>query len=93
MRIIGCDLHTRQQTLAMLDTTTGEIVNTTLLHEGDGVLARAGRIRLSNLAHNRAISARPTLGIGASVAPLVRRLPGPNHALSFRPGAQAKSVR
>lgn len=37
MRIIGCDLHARQQTLAMLDTTTGEIVNTTLLHEGDGV--------------------------------------------------------
>jgi hypothetical protein len=25
MRIIGCDLHTRQQTLAMLDTETGEI--------------------------------------------------------------------
>ena len=24
MQIIGCDLHTRQQTLAMLDTTTGE---------------------------------------------------------------------
>jgi transposase len=37
MRIIGCDLHARQQTLAMLDTTTGEIVNITLLHEGDGV--------------------------------------------------------
>jgi hypothetical protein len=26
MRIIGCDLHARQQTLAMLDTTTGEVV-------------------------------------------------------------------
>ena len=25
MRIIGCDLHARQQTLAMLDTTTGEV--------------------------------------------------------------------
>jgi len=31
MRIIGCDLHSRQQTLAMLDTTTGEIEKTTLL--------------------------------------------------------------
>ncbi len=30
MRIIGCDLHARQQTLAMLDTTTGEVVNRTL---------------------------------------------------------------
>jgi len=27
MRIIGCDLHTRQQTLAMLDTISGEVVN------------------------------------------------------------------
>ena len=33
MRIIGCDLHARQQTLAMLDTTTGEVVNATLKHE------------------------------------------------------------
>ena len=29
MRIIGCDLHARQQTLAMLDTVTGEVVNRT----------------------------------------------------------------
>jgi len=33
MRIIGCDLHSRQQTLAMLDTTTGEVERTTLQHE------------------------------------------------------------
>src|SRR5215471_6872956 len=37
MRIIGCDLHARQQTLAMLDTTTGEVVNLALLHEGNRV--------------------------------------------------------
>jgi hypothetical protein len=30
MRIIGCDLHARQQTLAMLDTTTGEVVSAAL---------------------------------------------------------------
>ena len=30
MRIIGCDLHARQQTLAMLDTATGEVVHKTL---------------------------------------------------------------
>ena len=35
MRIIGCDLHARQQTLAMLDTTTGEVVNATLKHQGN----------------------------------------------------------
>ena len=33
MRIIGCDLHARQQTLAMLDTTTGEVMNRTLTHD------------------------------------------------------------
>jgi len=37
MRIIGCGLHARQQTLAMLDTATGEVVNETLAHEGDCV--------------------------------------------------------
>ena len=37
MRIIGCDLHARQQTLAMLDTGTGEVVNRTLTHEGNSV--------------------------------------------------------
>jgi transposase len=37
MRIIGCDLQARQQTVAMLDTLTGEVVNITLTHEGDNV--------------------------------------------------------
>jgi hypothetical protein len=37
MRIIGCDLHARQQTLAMLESTTGEVVEVTLRHEGDNV--------------------------------------------------------
>ena len=37
VKIIGCDLHARQQTLAMLDTTTGEVVEVTLKHEGDNV--------------------------------------------------------
>src|ERR1700729_3261064 len=37
MQIIGCDLHARQQTLAMLDTLSGEVVNRTLTHEGNNV--------------------------------------------------------
>ena len=37
MKIIGCDLHARQQTLAMLDTATGEIVKTIHQHEGNNV--------------------------------------------------------
>jgi transposase len=36
-QLIGCDLHARQQTLAMLDTETGEVVNLTLMHEGNAV--------------------------------------------------------
>jgi hypothetical protein len=37
MKIIGCDLHARQQTVAMLDTTRGEVVRMTLTHEGNNV--------------------------------------------------------
>jgi hypothetical protein len=37
MRIIGCDSHARQQTLAMLDATTGQVVNRTLTDKGDNV--------------------------------------------------------
>src|SRR6476646_6255165 len=37
MRIIGVDLHTRQQLVAMLDTDTGEVIEKTLEHEGDEV--------------------------------------------------------
>ena len=37
MRIIGCDLHSRQQSLAMLDTETGEAVNLTVKHEDNEV--------------------------------------------------------
>jgi transposase len=37
MRIIGCDLHTRQQTLSILDTQTGEVVEKILMHEASNV--------------------------------------------------------
>jgi hypothetical protein len=37
MQIIGVDLHTRQQTVAMLNVETGEIIEKTLPHEGDSV--------------------------------------------------------
>jgi transposase len=35
MRIIGCDLHARQQTVAMLDADSGELVEKTLQHDGE----------------------------------------------------------
>lgn len=37
MRIIGVDVHTRQQTVAMLDRETGELIEKTLQHDGDEV--------------------------------------------------------
>ncbi len=37
MQIIGVDLHARQQTVAMLNVETGEIVEKTLKHEGEVV--------------------------------------------------------
>ena len=39
MKIIGCDLHAAQQTIAMLDRETGEVVERTLPHDGDTVRA------------------------------------------------------
>jgi hypothetical protein len=30
MKILGCDLHARQQTIAMVDTETGEFTEKTL---------------------------------------------------------------
>ena len=37
MRIIGCDLHAAQQTIAMLDRDSGEVSEKTLKHEGETV--------------------------------------------------------
>ena len=36
-KIQGCDLHARQQTIAMVDTETGEFSEKTLAHEGNMV--------------------------------------------------------
>ena len=35
MRILGCDLHAKQQTIAMVDVETGEFTEKTLSHEGN----------------------------------------------------------
>jgi len=37
MKIVGCDLHARQQSIAMMDMETGEITEKTLSHEGNAV--------------------------------------------------------
>src|SRR5262245_28492572 len=37
MTLVGCDLHTRKQQVAVLDTDTGEISEHQLVHEGTAV--------------------------------------------------------
>ena len=37
MRLIGCDLHASQQSIALLDCDTGAIVEKTQTHEGGAV--------------------------------------------------------
>ena len=37
MKIVGCDLHARQQSIAMLDTESGELREKTLRHERNAV--------------------------------------------------------
>jgi hypothetical protein len=37
MRLIGCDLHARQQSIAMLDRDTGAVIEKTLKHEDEAV--------------------------------------------------------
>ena len=37
MILVGCDLHSRTQPVAVLDTSTGELVEQALAHEGDAV--------------------------------------------------------
>jgi Transposase len=44
MMIIGCDLHTRYQQIAMLDTDTGELVERRLEHENGEARAFYGAL-------------------------------------------------
>ena len=37
MRLIGCDLHASQQSIAILDRDTGAVIEKTLKHEGEAV--------------------------------------------------------
>src|SRR6266705_1273927 len=37
MKIVGCELHARQQSIAMVDTETGELTEKRLMHEGKAV--------------------------------------------------------
>jgi hypothetical protein len=55
MKIVGCDLHTRYQQIAMLDSETGELVERRLERRSTGVLRRAPGMKVRT-------SERPRLG-------------------------------
>ena len=44
MTFVGCDLHTRKQQVAVLDTDTGELSEQQLAHDGKAVEAVLCRV-------------------------------------------------
>jgi hypothetical protein len=74
MQIIGVDLHTRQQSVSMVDTETGEVTEKTLLHEGEAVrefYAAVPRAEMVSPASG-ALSAGTKLATEGSPPPLRR---------------------
>jgi len=55
MKIVGCDLHARQQTIAMVDTETGEFTEKKLVQLTDPIesLPFARRAAGSKTGHDR----------------------------------------
>ncbi len=56
MSIIGCDLHSRYQVIAMLDAETGEVSTRRLKHEGGeakGFYAGLGKAALIGIEATR----------------------------------------
>jgi hypothetical protein len=66
MKIVGCDLHTRYQQVAMLDAETGELVERRLEHE-------SGEAR----AFYAGLASAVRVGIKGGWATLRRLLPPP----------------
>ena len=52
MTFVGCDLHTRMQQVAVLDTRTGEVSERQLAHDG----SREGRMRWDALSLGSTVS-------------------------------------
>jgi hypothetical protein len=47
MRIIGCDLHGRQRTVAMLDTLSGEVVSRTFTQKANERIRPVSKVPLA----------------------------------------------
>jgi hypothetical protein len=62
MKIIGCDLHTRYQQIAMLEEETGELVERRLEHESGE--ARAFYVALAGPVRGRVATLRKPRRVG-----------------------------
>ena len=74
MTLVGCDLHSRKQQVAVLDTTTGEVLEQELAHDGDTV-ERCYRGRPSPSARTIAKRLPPGRRSSAGVLGVIDGLP------------------
>jgi hypothetical protein len=57
MKIVGCDLHTRYQQIAMLDKETGELIERRLEHGSGQAATLLQRVSSSRCSGNRSLRA------------------------------------
>ena len=69
MRILGCDLHAAQQSIAMLDCETGEVIKKTLHHQDAEV---RGLLQSAAGAGRRRSPRAPPTGVSPSARPRLR---------------------
>ena len=83
MRLIGCDLHASQQSIAMLDRDTGAVIEKTLKHDGEAV-----REFYASIPPPVVCDIPPPLPLGGGVPPM-----SPMQAVSIRKMAARAFMR
>jgi hypothetical protein len=76
MKIVGCDLHTRYQQVAMLDDETGELVERRLEHESGEARAFYAGLGAPGTSRDRGGLAHPSQRLETEAAPPLRSLQG-----------------
>jgi hypothetical protein len=64
MSIIGCDLHSRYQAVAMLEGESGEVVTRRLEHESVSTISQSGLVHSSPNLANARLRPHPPQSIG-----------------------------
>ena len=77
MKIVGCDLHARQQTIAMVDTETGEFTEKAILPRGNAVrefyAALAGPVAVASKPPDRCNGLGTAGGWGSSAGWVIQQ--------------------